>query len=86
VATSVARVDGLDHVFLANFTGLVGGKNPVQTVETDIKISLPASSGGSGYFLPFLGEVERLTGSPQNGRITFILPPVGKGGVFWYRP
>ena len=86
VATSVSRLDGVDHVFLANFTGLVGGKNPVQTAETDIKISLPAPPGGSGYFLPFLGEVERLTGSPQNGRITFILPPVGKGGVFWYRP
>jgi hypothetical protein len=86
VATSVARVDGVDHVFLANFTGLVGGKNPVQTVERDIKISLPATPGGSGYFLPFLGEVEKLAGTPQNGRETFTLPPLGRGGVFWYLP
>jgi len=84
-ATSVSRVDGVDHVFLANFTGLVGGKNPVQTVETDIKISVPAPNGGSGYFLPFLGEVQKLAGTPQNGRVTFTLPPLGKGGVFWYR-
>ena len=86
VATSVAQVDGVDHVFLANFAGLVGGKNPVQTPQTDIKISLPAIPGGSGYFLPFLGDVQKLPGSPQNGRVTFTLPPVAKGGVFWYRP
>jgi len=36
--------------------------------------------------LPFLGEVQKLAGTPQNGRVTFTLPPLGKGGVFWYRP
>jgi len=86
VATSVAQVEGVDQVFLANFAGLVGGRNPVQSVQTDIKISLPTNSGGSGYFLPFLGEVQKLEGTPQDGRITFTLPPVAKGGVFWYRP
>ena len=36
VATSVAVVDGSPHVFLANFTGLRGGVNPVQTVQTGV--------------------------------------------------
>ena len=33
VATSIALVDGEPHVFLANFAGLRGGVNPVQTVQ-----------------------------------------------------
>jgi hypothetical protein len=85
VAASLAQVDGADHVFLANFAGLVGGQNPVQTVQTDIKIGLPAIAGGAGYFLPFLGDPRELTGTSQNGRVTFRLPPLAKGGVFWYR-
>ncbi len=84
VAASVAQVNGLPYVFLANFADLVGGGNPVQTPQTDIKINLPAVPGGSGYFLPFLGEVQKLTGTSQNGRIAFTLPPIAKGGVFWY--
>jgi len=84
VATSVAEVDGAPHVFLANFAGLIGGKNPVQTPQTDVKISLPAKLGGSGSFLPFLGDIQKLRGTEENGRITFTLPPISKGGVFWY--
>lgn len=84
VATSVAEVDGAPHVFLANFAGLVGGKNPVQSPQADVKISLPASSNSSGFFLPFLGDVQKLEGTQENGRITFVLPPVSKGAVFWY--
>jgi hypothetical protein len=84
VATSVAEVDGAPHVFLANFAGLVGGKNPVQTPQTDVKVSLPAKPGSSGFFLPFLGDAQKLEGAQENGRITFTLPPVSKGAVFWY--
>jgi len=84
VATSVAQVNGVPHVFLANFAGLVGGKNPVQTPQTDVKISLPTVANGSGFFLPFLGDVQKVDGIQANGRITFSLPPVSKGAVFWY--
>jgi hypothetical protein len=84
VAASVAHVNGVQHVFLANFAGLVGGSNAVPTPQTDIKISLPGVPRGSGYFLPFLGDVQKLTGTTQNGRVTFALPPVARGGVFWY--
>jgi len=84
VATSISTVNGAPHVFLANFAGLVGGKNPVQTPQTDVKISLPAKQNSSGFFLPFLGDVQKLKGINENGRVTFVLPPISKGGVFWY--
>jgi hypothetical protein len=84
VATSVAQVDGATHVFLANFAGLVGNKNPVQTPQTEVSISLPTVANSSGFLLPFLGDVQKLDGTEANGRTTFNLPPVLKGAVFWY--
>jgi hypothetical protein len=87
VATSISEVDGAPHVFFANFAGLIGGKNEVQRPQADIKVSLPtAQGGGSGYFLPFLGEIQRLQGVQEDGRTTFTLPAITKGAVFWYAP
>jgi hypothetical protein len=86
VATSISEADGAPHVFFANFAGLVGKKNPVQTPQTDIKVSLPVAPNGAGYFLPFLGDVQPLQGAEEKGRITFTLPAVSKGAVFWYGP
>src|SRR6202789_1600845 len=82
VATSVAQVKGVTHVFLANFAGLVGGANPIQTPQTDVKISLPVVPGSAGYFLPFLGDVQKLQGAQKDGRETFVLPAITKGAVF----
>jgi hypothetical protein len=84
VATSVAQVKGVTHVFLANFAGLVGGANPIQTPQADVKISLPVVPGNAGYFLPFLGDVQKLQGTQKDGRETFVLPAINKGAVFWY--
>jgi hypothetical protein len=84
VATSVAQVKGVTHVFLANFAGLVAGANPIQTPQTGVKVSLPAVPGNVGYFLPFLGDVQKLQGTQKDGRETFVLPAISKGGVFWY--
>jgi hypothetical protein len=82
VATSIARVNGETHVFLANFAGLVGGKNPVQTPQ-DVTIVLPDGGGHSAYFLPFLGDTQKLQGTSKQGKVTFTLPPIAKGAVFW---
>jgi hypothetical protein len=82
VATSIALVNGQTHVFMANFAGLVAGKNPVQTPQA-VTITAPAASGNSAYFLPFLGETQKLDGVVKNGKIVFSLPPVSKGAVFW---
>jgi hypothetical protein len=82
VATSIAQVNGSTHVYLANFAGLVGGKNPVQAPQT-VTITTPAVHGTSAYFLPFLGDMQRIDGVSQQGTVTFTLPPVSKGAVFW---
>jgi len=82
VASSISRVNGETHVFLANFAGLVGGKNPVQTPQT-VTISVPGGRGMSAYFLPFLGSPQRLEGGWKQGTVTFTLPPISKGAVFW---
>jgi len=84
VATSVAMVNGDPHVFLANFAGLVGGKNPVQIPQSDVRISVPLMPNLSGFFLGFLGDTQKLNGVEKNGRVTFTLPAISKGAVFWY--
>jgi hypothetical protein len=82
VATSIARVGGETHVFLANFAGLVAGKNALQTPQ-NVTITVPAGYGASAEFLPFLGEMQKLNGVSKQGSVTFTLPPISKGAVFW---
>jgi hypothetical protein len=82
VATSIARVNGETHIFFANFAGLVAKKIPVQTPQ-NVTVTVPAASGISAQFLPFLGDVQALKGELKEGRVTFSLPPITKGAVFW---
>ena len=84
VATSIANVNGHPHVFFANFEGLRGGLNPVQTPQSGVRVSLPAGQKGKGFFLPFLGEVQELEAARDNGRLIFTLPIITKGAAFWY--
>ena len=86
VATSIASVDGRTHIFFVNFAGLKGGVNPVQTPQEGIQVTLAREANASGYFLPFMGDVQELRGTETNGRISFTLPVVNKGAVFWYGP
>jgi hypothetical protein len=87
VATSIARTsDGHVNVFFANFTGLVGGSNPVQTPQTGVQVSVPSKSEGKGFVLPFLGDVQAVNGTRHGDSMTFTLPPITKGAVFWYEP
>ena len=87
VATSIARTsDGHVNVFLANFTGLVGGSNPVQTPQTGVEIVLSSKGDGKGYFLPFLGEVQTVSGVRHGDSVTYSLPAITKGAVFWVEP
>lgn len=85
VATSISRVNGTTHVFLANFSGLIAGKNPVQTPQT-VTITLPGAQQGSGYFLPFMGTAQKVQGKQSRGELGFTLPPISKGAVFWLSP
>ena len=86
VATSMARVNGQPHVFFVNFTGLQGGINPIQTPQTDVQVTVPAVTKGQGFFLPFLGETQPLNGAIGEAGISYKLPAIEKGGVFWYEP
>jgi len=87
LATSVARTpDGAVHCFFANFAGLRGGSNPVQTVQGGIEVTIESNSDGKGSFLPFLGTPQTLSGSRGGNVVTFKIPPIGKGGVFSYEP
>jgi hypothetical protein len=84
VATSIAQVDGKTQVFFANFAGLQGGVNPVQTPQTGVQVTVSGASTGRGFFLPFLGEVQPLSGIAGDSGISYKLPAIEKGAVFWY--
>ncbi len=84
IATSIARVDGAPHIFFANFAGLRGGVNPLQTPQKDVRVQVAGSSNAHGFFLPFMGEVSSVKAVEQNGEVTFTLPAIDKGAVFWW--
>ena len=85
VATSIAQVEGKPHVFFANFAGLRGGVNPVQTPQTGVRVRIARSGKAKGFFLPFLGDVQEVNGvSEADGRTSYTLPAITKGAVFWY--
>jgi hypothetical protein len=87
VATSIARTsDGHNNVFLANFAGLRGGSNPVQTPQSGVEVRVTSKSEGKGFFLPFLGEAQPIKGVRSGDATTFTLPTITKGAVFWYVP
>jgi len=86
IATSIAQVDGKTQVFFANFAGLQGGVNPVQTPQAGVQVTVSDTVPGRAFFLPFLGEAQPLTGTGVDGGIRFKLPAIEKGGVFWYEP
>jgi hypothetical protein len=87
VATSIARTsDGRVNCFFANFTGLRGGSNPIQTPVSGVEVSVTAKSDGKGFFLPFLGEMQAVKGTRQGDRVIFTLPAITKGAVFWCEP
>jgi hypothetical protein len=86
VATSIAQVNGKPHVFFANFAGLQGGVNPVQTRQTDVQVTVSGATHGHGFFLPFLGDLQPLSGTVGDAGTTFKLPAIEKGAVFWFEP
>jgi hypothetical protein len=86
LATSIARVNGKPHVFLANFAGLRGGVNPIQTPQTGVQVTISGTTKGHGVFLPFLGDVQPLEGTASAVGVTYTLPAIEKGAVFWYEP
>ena len=85
IATSVARnPSGRVSVYLANFAGLKGGSNPIQTPQSGVTVTVKSSGDLKGSFLPFLGEVQSVKGMRSGDSVTFTLPTITRGAVFSY--
>ena len=80
VAANFAIVDGVPHVYLANFGGLVPGKVVVPT-PVNIHIKVPAAMGDSLSYLPFLGDAQVVRGVKHGNKVEFTLPPLERGAV-----
>jgi hypothetical protein len=81
VATHITKVDGKLCIFMANFKGLRGHENPVQTPENGARIVFEDETIDKVSFLPFLGEALTLTGAKQGQKTVFVLPKIEKGAV-----
>jgi len=81
VATSIAMVDGKPHIFLANFSGLRGGSNPIPTPQKDVTLRL--RNQARVQFLPFLGSVQEVRGTREGDGFVYHLPELQHGGVAW---
>jgi hypothetical protein len=77
-------VDGEPHIFFANFAGLRGGVNPLQTPQKAVQVQVTGSGNAHGFFLPFMGQVSSVKAVTQDGGATFTLPTIDKGAVFWW--
>jgi len=87
IATSIARTpDGHINCFFANFAGLRGGSNPIQTPQSGVTVKVVAKTEVEGHFLPFLGQVQAIKGTRDGDSVEYTLPPIQKGAVFWYEP
>ena len=83
LATNIAEVNGKPHIFIANFGGLVPHKVGVPAPVSGVQIAVPATRRSRLRFLPFLGEVQTLSGTRNGDRLVFGLPKIERGGVAW---
>jgi hypothetical protein len=81
VATSIAMVDGKPNIFLANFSGLRGGSNPIPTPQKDVTIRL--RNQAKVHFLAFLGNVQDVRGTREGDGFVYRLPEIQRGAVVW---
>jgi len=81
VATSIAMVDGKPHIFLANFSGLRGGSNPIPTPQKDVTLRLRRQA--KVRFLPFLGNPQDVRGTRDGDGYVYRLPEFQRGAVAW---
>jgi hypothetical protein len=83
VTAQISRVDGRDHVFLFNFTGLQALKIAKQIPARNVAVSFPASAGSRVFVLPYLGTVSELSAEHKGGRIRAVIPAIDKGATVW---
>jgi len=83
VAVNFGQVNGVPHLFIANFTGLVPGKIATPTAVSGSKVNIPSRMGNSLAYLPFLGQTRILHGTIYGDTMQFELPPIERGAVAW---
>ncbi len=83
ISTQLALVEGKPHVFLANFSGLKNDTVVNQIPEKGIKINFGGTAGARVFYLPFLGQKQKLSAQFRDGQVICTLPTVEKGGVVW---
>ena len=84
ISSQTSLVNGIPHVFLANFSGLKNDEVVHQTPQVDIEIHFNgAKEGCKVMFIPFLGRQQELTTEFRNGQIICSLPTLEKGGIVW---
>jgi len=83
VATQIASVGGVPHVFLANYRGLKPGEVSVQLPEKNVRVTFHANHKGTVYVLPFLGQLQKIPGELKGGTVSAVIPEIGKGAVIW---
>ncbi|MGO9088857.1 MAG: hypothetical protein ACLQBK_26940 [Candidatus Sulfotelmatobacter sp.] len=49
-------------------------------------MSVTSKAEGKGFFLSFLGEIQTVKGTRHGDALSFTLPPITRGAVFWYEP
>jgi hypothetical protein len=83
VVVNASSIDGVTYLFLANFAGIKAGSQLIPTVQTNVRVDMPASFGTSMHLLPFLGNESVLHGSKDGDHVSFTIPRLERGTVLW---
>jgi hypothetical protein len=84
VVANAMRIGGKTYVFFSNFSGIKPGVELTPTIQTDVRVTVPASMGTTMHVLPFLGTEAVVNGAPVGGRVSFALPALERGLVVWF--
>jgi hypothetical protein len=85
VVAHTMRIGGRAYVFLSNFSGIEAGVKLTPTIQTDVRVMVPASLGTTMHVLPFLGTETVVSGERVGERVSFAVPALERGMVVWFR-
>lgn len=83
VATSIATVNGVPHVYFANFKGLKSRKNATPVPEANARVVLKNTKAGTLHFLTFMGDESTIRGVQRGTDLVFTIPQIERGAVVW---
>ncbi len=81
--TQTAVVDGVETIFIANFSGLKSKENAIPFPQKNITITLNGSTKGDDriIFIPFLGKPMHLKGKWRDNQLKISLPTFLRGAI-----